>query len=68
MSSPNYLRSFEEYNHNIEKAAAYCERYDALVLVGGSGPIVDMVNNVRVHDLYVFSMKWTNLWPANATA
>lgn len=51
MSSPNYLRSFEEYNRNIEKAAVYCERYEALVLVGGSGPIVDMVNNVRVHDL-----------------
>lgn len=51
MSSPAYLRSFEEYNQNIEKAAAYCERYDALLLVGGSGPIVDMANNVRVHDL-----------------
>ena len=25
--------------------------YDALLLVGGSGPIVDMVNNQRVHDL-----------------
>lgn len=51
MSSANYLRSFEEYNRNIEKAAKYCERYDGLLLVGGSGPIVDMVNNVRVHDL-----------------
>lgn len=51
MSSPDYLRSFEEYNKNIEKAAVFCERYAALVLVGGSGPIVDMVNNVRVHDL-----------------
>lgn len=51
MSSSNYLRSFEEYNRNIETTAEYCERYAALVLVGGSGPIVDMVNNVRVHDL-----------------
>lgn len=51
MSSPDYLRTFEEYNLNIEKAAEYCDRYDALVLAGGSGPIVDMVNNVRVHDL-----------------
>lgn len=51
MSSSDYLRSFEEYNRNIEKAAVFCERYEALVLVGGSGPIVDMVNNVRVHDL-----------------
>lgn len=51
MSSPDYLREFEEYNRNVEKAAALCEPYAALVLVGGSGPIVDMVNNVRVHDL-----------------
>jgi putative intracellular protease/amidase len=51
MSSSNYLRDFETYNQNIEKAAIACERYAALVLVGGSGPIVDMVNNVRVHDL-----------------
>lgn len=51
MSSAGYLRNFEAYNKNIEKAAEYCERYAALVLVGGSGPIVDMVNNVRVHDL-----------------
>lgn len=51
MSSSNYLRNFEEYNQNIEKAAVFCERYAAVALVGGSGPIVDMVNNVRVHDL-----------------
>lgn len=51
MSSSKYLRTFEEYNQNVEKAAAYCDRYSAMVLVGGSGPIVDMVNNVRVHDL-----------------
>lgn len=51
LSSPGYLRHLEEYNENIEKAAEYCQRYAAVVLVGGSGPIVDMVNNVRVHEL-----------------
>ena len=25
-------------------------KYDAMLIVGGSGPIVDMVNNQRVHD------------------
>ncbi len=27
------------------------EKYDALLLVGGSGPILDMVNNQRLHDV-----------------
>ncbi len=27
------------------------EKYDAVLIVGGSGPIVDLVNNQRVHDL-----------------
>lgn len=35
MSSPEYLREFEEYNRNVEQAAALCEPYAALVLVGG---------------------------------
>lgn len=51
MSSSNYLREFEEYNQSVEKAAEYFQVYDALLLVGGSGPIIDMVNNIRVHDL-----------------
>lgn len=51
ISSPSYLRELEKYNASREAAAMTCSVYDALVLVGGSGPIVDMVNNVRVHDL-----------------
>jgi len=27
------------------------EKYDAILLVGGSGPIVDMVNNQRLHEI-----------------
>ncbi len=27
------------------------EQYDALVMVGGSGPMVDMCNNIRLHDV-----------------
>ena len=51
-SDPNHLRHLEHY---------YCEReaswsnfvtdYDALLIVGGSGPMVDLANNQRVHDL-----------------
>lgn len=51
MSSHNYLREFEAYNEAVEKLEEEFKEYDALLLVGGSGPIVDMVNNQRVHDL-----------------
>src|SRR5439155_20151413 len=50
--TPEFLRAFEGY---FEKCKAAQEeatsKYDAVLLVGGSGPIVDMVNNQRVHDL-----------------
>src|SRR5438105_1338530 len=51
-SSATYIRDFEKYNDaldaGIEKLTG---DHEALLLVGGSGPIVDMVNNQRVHDL-----------------
>lgn len=51
-SHPNFLRELEAY-YEARKAAQEeaLETYDAVLLVGGSGPIVDMVNNQRVHDL-----------------
>ncbi len=50
-SSDRYLRELERYYADLEKCYEDLEQYAALVLVGGSGPIVDMVNNQRVHDL-----------------
>lgn len=51
-SADNFLRRLEAYYEDRRIAqAAMLERYDAILLVGGSGPIVDMVNNQRVHDL-----------------
>jgi putative intracellular protease/amidase len=51
-SSPTFIRDFEKYNDAVDAAAARLTgEYAALLLVGGSGPIVDMVNNQRVHDL-----------------
>jgi putative intracellular protease/amidase len=50
ISSP--LRKWESYysaRDNAQHDAA--AKYDALLLVGGSGPMIDMVNNYRVHDL-----------------
>jgi putative intracellular protease/amidase len=51
-SSDNFLRQFEAYyeSRRVAQERAASE-YDAILLVGGSGPIVDMVNNQRVHDL-----------------
>ena len=51
MSSNNYLREFEEYNLKLEEIESELDRYAGLLIVGGSGPIADMVNNQRVHDI-----------------
>jgi putative intracellular protease/amidase len=51
LSSANYLREMEDYYRQLEQSSRDLAVYDALLLVGGSGPIVDMVNNQRVHDL-----------------
>ncbi len=51
MCSSTYLREMEAYYQALEDCHKDLQRYDSMVLVGGSGPIVDMVNNHRVHDL-----------------
>lgn len=50
-SAPMLVRELEKYYNRRDEAWKDLEKYDAIVLVGGSGPIVDMVNNQRVHDL-----------------
>ncbi len=51
-SSPTFIRDFERYNDAVDAALEKLTAdYAAIILVGGSGPIVDMVNNQRVHDL-----------------
>ncbi|MFH8386527.1 type 1 glutamine amidotransferase domain-containing protein [Kitasatospora sp. NPDC018058] len=50
-SSPGHLRELEEYHRSLEQVDADLRKYDALLIVGGSGPIVDLANNERVHDL-----------------
>jgi putative intracellular protease/amidase len=52
MASSNYLREMEAYWEDVDKAQKEAvDQFDALLIVGGSGPIVDLVNNQRVHDL-----------------
>jgi putative intracellular protease/amidase len=50
-SEPDHLRKIETYYGQIAELDADIAGYDALVLVGGSGPIVDMANDDRLHEL-----------------
>ncbi|QUH02165.1 type 1 glutamine amidotransferase domain-containing protein [Saccharopolyspora erythraea] len=51
-SAVNHLRALEEYNRKLDSATAeLVEGFDALVIVGGSGPIVDLANNERLHEI-----------------
>ena len=50
-SSHNYLREQEAYNNRLDEISRELDQYAAILLVGGSGPIVDMANNFRVHEL-----------------
>jgi len=51
LSSDNYIGALEHYYADRSEAWKRIDEYDGLLLVGGSGPIVDMVNNPRLHDL-----------------
>jgi putative intracellular protease/amidase len=50
-SDTAFVRKLEAYNWALEGAERRIARYDAVLIVGGSGPIVDLANNQRVHDL-----------------
>jgi putative intracellular protease/amidase len=50
-SSPNYLRELEAYNNAVDQVQKDIQSYSTILIVGGSGPIVDLANNHRVHDL-----------------
>lgn len=50
-SSPKFIREMEAYYRALDEVQKDLEQYDSMLIVGGSGPIVDLVNNQRVHDL-----------------
>lgn len=51
-SAENFLRQWEQYFREVtELHKKLNEEYAAVMIVGGSGPILDMVNNQRVHDI-----------------
>ncbi|MEW6606862.1 MAG: type 1 glutamine amidotransferase domain-containing protein [bacterium] len=58
-STENFLRKWEEYFKTVKELQAKMnEEYAALLIVGGSGPIVDVVNNQRVHDIILGFYKY----------
>ena len=51
-SSEKYLRDMEAYYNKLDEIIdKQLVKYDALVIVGGSGAMVDLANNQRLHDL-----------------
>lgn len=50
-NAENFGAALEAYYQAREKCWRDLESYDALLMPGGSGPIVDMVNNQRLHDV-----------------
>lgn len=50
-SAENFLRKLEAYYKRLKEIDGELADFAGILLVGGSGPIVDMVNNQRVHDL-----------------
>lgn len=50
-NSPDFGHALVAYNKAREACWQDLEKYDALLLPGGSGPMVDMVNNERLHDV-----------------
>jgi putative intracellular protease/amidase len=50
-SAPSFLRDMEAYYRALEGVQKDLEQYDTMLIVGGSGALVDLANNQRVHDL-----------------
>jgi putative intracellular protease/amidase len=50
-SAKNFSHALEEYYAKRDACWKELEQYDALLMVGGSGPLIDMVNNQRLHDV-----------------
>ncbi|MGW0807711.1 type 1 glutamine amidotransferase domain-containing protein [Nonomuraea sp. NPDC002799] len=57
-ADPGYLRRLERYHHELARVEdEFVAGFDALLIVGGSGPIVDLGNNERVHALILGFLK-----------
>lgn len=50
-NAANFGHALEAYQRERAQRWEELRSYDALLMVGGSGPMIDMVNNQRLHDL-----------------
>lgn len=50
-SSPDLVRALETYYRELDAVQPALDAFAAVLVVGGSGPIVDLANNQRVHDI-----------------
>ena len=50
-SSHNLVRDLEAYYKEVDAVQEKLDKYDAVLIVGGSGPLVDLANNQRIHDI-----------------
>lgn len=50
-SSPTFLRDMEAYYSTLDLLQKDLQQYETIFIVGGSGPIIDLANNSRVHAL-----------------
>jgi putative intracellular protease/amidase len=50
-SNENVERNWDQYFEDLKKSEKELALFDGLMIVGGSGPILDVVNNQRVHDV-----------------
>lgn len=50
-SAPHFAHALEAYHNQRAERWEELKQYDALLMVGGSGPLIDMVNNQRLHDV-----------------
>ncbi|MER6388944.1 type 1 glutamine amidotransferase domain-containing protein [Streptomyces sp. NPDC059382] len=50
-SDADYLPKLEQYHRDLDRLQEEIAGFDAILVVGGSGPIADLANNERVHAL-----------------
>ncbi len=57
-SSPTLIRDLEAYYKKLDEVEkTFLSQFDALLIVGGSGPIVDLANNDVIHALILSFLK-----------
>lgn len=50
-----------DYHKKRDEVWEELKQFDALLLPGGSGPMIDMVNNQRLHDVVLGFLHWNKL-------